>query len=50
MWSDGVQGIVRTDLPEGTYQLTLSDQIGCTLVQDFSLTAPTGVGLTVGSG
>ncbi|MCB9343651.1 MAG: gliding motility-associated C-terminal domain-containing protein [Saprospiraceae bacterium] len=45
LWSDGVQGIVRTDLPEGTYQLTLSDQIGCTLVQDFSLTAPMELGL-----
>lgn len=39
-WSDGFTGTSRFDLAAGAYQVTLSDQFGCSLVQDFDLMAP----------
>ena len=44
-WSDGNNSIGRTDLVAGDYEVTLTNQIGCTLTQSFSLIAPPEIGI-----
>ncbi len=36
-WSDGPQTALRTNLPPGTYQVTLSDAQGCSQTQSFTI-------------
>lgn len=39
-WSNGQTGFVNSNLPAGDYFLTLTDQIGCTFTNNYTLTAP----------
>ncbi|HUW06743.1 MAG TPA: gliding motility-associated C-terminal domain-containing protein [Williamwhitmania sp.] len=39
-WDDGTTDLNRTDLPIGTYSLTITDQNSCNLTQPFSITGP----------
>lgn len=39
-WDDGTTDLNRTDLPIGTYSLTITDQNSCSLTQPFSITGP----------
>lgn len=44
-WSNGTPGLVLNNLPPGTYTITLTDQIGCTWIDSFLLTAPPGLSI-----
>ncbi len=39
-WAGGSTGLARINLLAGTYQVTVTDQIGCTATQVFDLMAP----------
>ena len=43
-WSDGFTGHTRTDLPEGTYSVTVTDAGGCTSAASVSINRPAGCG------
>ena len=40
LWSGGSTGLARINLAEGNYQVTITDQIGCTTTQVFDMMAP----------
>lgn len=44
-WSNGVNGLNNTNLSAGQYTLTLTDQIGCTFVNTYTLVAPPELGI-----
>lgn len=45
-WDDGTDGAGRTDLPAGTYRVTVTDAGGCERVESFTLTDPAPVDVT----
>lgn len=46
-WSNGVSGLVNTDLAEGTYTITVTDASGCTVASSYTVTAPAQVTVLV---
>jgi hypothetical protein len=46
VWNDGGNGLVRADLPAGTYEVTLTNQIGCTFTQVFDIQSPPELGIS----
>jgi hypothetical protein len=47
LWTDGATGLIRSGLGEGTYQVLLTNPIGCTVIQSFVLQAPATLNITV---
>lgn len=45
-WSDGSTGLTRIGIRAGNYDVTLTNQIGCTYTQSFVLLAPPELGIT----
>ena len=46
LWSDGGDTEDRTDLPAGTYALTVTDDNGCTRAKSFTVTQPSALTLS----
>ena len=46
-WNNNTSGTQLNNLAPGSYTVTLTDQIGCTWVDSFLLTAPPGLGIDV---
>jgi hypothetical protein len=46
-WSNGVQGLTNTNLPAGTYTITITDNTGCTTTASKVVTAPSSVSVVV---
>jgi len=44
-WSNGVSGLTNTNLGAGNYGLTLTDQIGCTYTDNYTLNAAPELGI-----
>ncbi len=47
LWTDGATGLIRSGLGAGTYQVILTNQIGCTLAQTVILQAPTALDIVL---
>ena len=47
LWSDGSGAISDPGLTAGNYDVVVTDHNGCTSVQDFTVTAPTQIGLSL---
>ncbi|MBK8967747.1 MAG: gliding motility-associated C-terminal domain-containing protein [Lewinellaceae bacterium] len=47
LWSNGLNGLSLQNLEAGTYGVTLTDGLGCTLTDSFTLLAPEGLTLNV---
>jgi len=45
VWSNGTTGLSNTNLGAGDYMVTLTDQIGCTYSNTFTLSAPPELGI-----
>lgn len=46
VWSNNQMGSVLQDAPAGTYTLTITDALGCTLVESYTLDEPPGISVT----
>ncbi len=45
VWSNGATGLSNNNLVAGTYSVTLTDQIGCTYTETYTLIAPPELGI-----
>jgi large repetitive protein len=49
VWTGGSTGLTLTNLADGAYQVTVTDQIGCTATQVFDMVAPPELGISLAS-
>ncbi len=46
-WSNGVDGLTNTELPAGTYTITITDAMGCSSTSSAVVTAPTPIVVSI---